>query len=483
MMFGWLPLTLKLFQVMSHRRAAFTTLILAWMFLPQYAYSLPGLPDWDKTAAASFSVLIATFVFARSHLESFQWEMQDFIVAFFCLTPMFASLTNGLGAYDGVAASKNYVTTWFVPYFLGRIYLTDWSAVRDLAWGIFYGGLIYVPLCWMEITLSPQLHMWVYGWHPHDFIQSVRGNSFRPVIFMHHGLMVGMWMAAAVLCGFLLWKQNLLDEMKPVLKRFHVPGFVRPSWVFAFLAVTFVACQSFGALILVVQAVVVLVICLKWKTKLPLLLLLLLPVSQMTSKIVKEGEYSREKVEFIAKISEDRAASLEFRLINDAMLVKKAMERPVFGWGGWGRSRVRDHTGEDISVTDAYWVILLGTTGLVGLGTFTAVVLLPVWRVLMRFEKRTWDNPAALLVLPMLVLLPLYFQDCLLNDMKNPIYMVIAGGLISLVRVPALFRAPASLPAIQPADLTQSAAQSAAQSEGHATPAIPSPAALETRYV
>ena len=172
MMFGWVPFVLKLFQVLSHRRAVITSLILAWMFLPQYSYGLPGLPDWDKTAVASISVLLATLIFAQSRFEKFQFDIQDGLVLFWCLTPMFASLENGLGAYDGVAASKNYVTTWFIPYLVGRLYLTDWESIKDLAWGVFLGGVIYIPLCWTEIVLSPQLHMWVYGWlHPIQYTE------------------------------------------------------------------------------------------------------------------------------------------------------------------------------------------------------------------------------------------------------------------------------------------------------------------------
>jgi len=42
---GWIPLTSKLFQKLPHHRATIASLILAWMFLPEYAYRFPGLPD------------------------------------------------------------------------------------------------------------------------------------------------------------------------------------------------------------------------------------------------------------------------------------------------------------------------------------------------------------------------------------------------------------------------------------------------------
>ncbi|MEQ1843595.1 MAG: O-antigen ligase domain-containing protein, partial [Verrucomicrobiales bacterium] len=175
---------MKLFQKLPHHRATIISLILAWMFLPEYAYRFPGLPDYSKTAAASIAVLIATFAYAGDRFDQIKLELHDLVMVVWCFTPMLASIDNGLGLYDGVSATKNYVTTWFAPYLVGRLYVRDWTVMRDLAWAIFFGGLIYTPLAAYEIVMSPQLHNKIYGWHPHDFIQSVRGNTFRPVIFM-----------------------------------------------------------------------------------------------------------------------------------------------------------------------------------------------------------------------------------------------------------------------------------------------------------
>jgi len=44
----------------------------------------------------------------------------------------------------------------------------------------------------------------------------------------------------------------------------------------------------------------------------------------------------------------DRAQSLESRLTNEDMLTVRALERPAFGWGGWGRARIKDEWGQDI---------------------------------------------------------------------------------------------------------------------------------------
>ena len=72
----------------------------------------------------------------------------------------------------------------------------------------------------------------------------------------------------------------------------------------------------------------------------------------------------------VAKISEDRAESLNYRIYAETLLLERARERPVLGWGAWGRSRVKDDDGRDRVAVDGLWIIFLGTNGLVGLLSF-----------------------------------------------------------------------------------------------------------------
>ncbi len=440
MMWGWIPLTWKLFCKLPHERATIVSIILAWMFLPEFAYRFPGLPDYSKMAAAAIAVIIATFAFASHRIESLKWEWHDGIMFAWCLTPLFASLDNGLGLYDGVSAAKNYFTTWFAPYLVGRLYIRDWDAIRDLAWAIFVGGLIYAPLAAYEIVMSPQLHNKVYGWHPHDFIQSIRGNTYRPVIFMRHGLMVSMWMMAAAMVGITLWRTGQLDKMRNLLVKLKIKK-VQPRLLLLLLILVFVASKSMGATVMLLQGWLIIELSMRFKMGFLIAVLALNTPLTMYKKL-NGDDSGRKTVELIRKYNPDRAASLECRLINEEMLVEKAMQRPIFGWGGWGRSRITDVNGKDIVITDAYWVIVIGTTGIVGLCLFCSIVLLPPLRFISKFPKDGWRSPRALLAVPILLQLPLYAADCMLNDMGNPIYMVIAGGLIAMTAVPGRLKLP-----------------------------------------
>ena len=65
-------------------------------------------------------------------------------------------------------------------------------------------------------------------------------------------------------------------------------------------------------------------------------------------------------------------------LENDDMLIAKAMQKPLFGWGGWSRNRVFEESGRDMAVTDGFWILELGSNGCVGLISMTLAMLLPV---------------------------------------------------------------------------------------------------------
>jgi O-antigen ligase len=149
-----------------------------------------------------------------------------------------------------------------------------------------------------------------------------------------------------------------------------------------------------------------------------------------------------------ATVGHERAASLQTRLSNEDILAEKALQKPLFGWGRWGRNRVYDENGNDISITDGLWVLALGQAGLVGLASLTAVFLVPALNVRRVVGKRGWREPMFAAPIVLALLLVLYMMDNLLNAMVNPIFTLIAGGLTGLRR-PRLTRVQARKPDVE----------------------------------
>ena len=455
-MFSWIPIVLNIFSRFPPQRAALIAFILAWLFLPMASFPLSGLPDYTKMSATCAGILLACMVYDSDRLAAFQFHPVDIPVLCWCLSPLCSSLTNGLGPYDGVSQSLNQTVTWGLPYLVGRIYFNDINGLNLLARGLFYGALAYIPFCLYETRMSPILHYKIYGFMHFSFAQAIRGGGYRPTVFMVHGLMVGMWMAMGTMLGIWgMYTGALKGKLRNVIM---VIGLIlAPVAVFMALGktgdgsamlvvewkalivsmsalVTTILVKSSGALGLMIAGLFILFASVRVKTSLLLIIILLVPPSYIITR--STGIWSGKNLtEFLAeKFSEERAASLQFRFDNETILVEKAMVRPTFGWGGWGRSRVYNEDGEDISITDGLWIIALGNRGLFGLGGLTLALILPIAYMLYLIPIRLWAHPDYALPAAMSLMLGLYMVDNLLNAMVNPVYMLVCGGLNGLVQ-------------------------------------------------
>ncbi len=420
-LFGWIPLILLLFLLLTPRRAVIVAFIGAWLFLPMASYSIADLPDFGKMTATSSGALLGVAFFDAARLIRFRLSWIDLPMIVYCLVPMASSLTNDLGIYDGTSAVIGTVITWGLPYFIGRLYFSDLAGLRELAIGIFVGGVVYVPLCLYEIRMSPQLHDMIYGFHQHSFAQTKRFGGWRPVVFMQHGLAVGLWMAAASLVGVWLWHTKAFTQIR------QVPMFL----LLPILVATTIMCKSFGAIVLLIGGLGALYSAKLGRTVLPCFCLAAIPVAYMGLRSTDTWS-GQQLVDAVAVIDQERSGSLNFRLEAEDLLVARAWQRAVFGWGTWSRNRVIDERGRDLAVTDGLWVITFGQRGLIGLLALTMIILLPAVLVFRRFPARKWNTAAIAPAIALSVILVLYMIDSLFNAMVNPIFLAVAGGLAGL---------------------------------------------------
>jgi len=220
-------------------------------------------------------------------------------------------------------------------------------------------------------------------------------------------------------------------------------------WLLVPLAATTVLCKSFGALVLLAVGIGVLLATRHSASRGFVVALGVLPLLYMAFRIPAYWS-GVELTEIVTFADPGRAASLQFRLENENALIKRARQRPLFGWGGWGRARVRNMEGRDVSVTDGLWIIALGNTGLIGLASLTTSMLGFASGLVRRFRGQAWNNRYVAPSVAMCVMLILYFIDCLFNNMGNPVYLLAGGGLAYL----KLGRVKAPEPAIdQPRDV------------------------------
>jgi hypothetical protein len=414
-LFGWIPAVVVMFALLPGRTAAVTAIMGAWLLLPPYMIDIAGLPDYSRATAASLGMIFGTLFFGLNQILAFRPRWFDLPVLLWCLTSLPTSLSNGLGLYDGLSQCLGQTLTWGSPYFFGRIYFSDSGGLRALTIGIVVGGFAYAFPCVWEMRMSPQLLGRLYGissW------QGMRFGGYRPHVFFATGIECGMWMTAVALTAWWLWRCGVIER----LGRFSFGKVVLPI-----LLITSVFCRSTGALMLLTGGIFLLWISTRFKTTMFLWVLMLIPPAYVAVRV--PNLWSGQQLISLIKeyVSPERAGSLEYRFQCEEVLVAKAIQQPLLGWGGFGRSAV--FLEEREVPTDGLWIITLGTKGFIGLILLYLVMELPAILFLLRFPVKTWHYPQVAPATLIATLLGLYIIDCLANGFINIIYVTLGGAL------------------------------------------------------
>jgi tetratricopeptide (TPR) repeat protein len=420
---GWIPGVIVLFALVPARKAAATALIGAWLLLPPFTLVISSLPDYSKNTAAAVGILLGTLIFGIDRLVRFRPRWFDLPMLLWCLCGIGSSLQNGLGLYDGLSDALTQTLTWGLPYLFGRLYFSDPEGMRYFATAMVVGGLLYVLPCLYEIRMSPQLLANIYGG---GIWQGTRLGGFRPNVFFQTGLELGLWMTAASLAGWWLWRCGTIKS----IGQMPFGGVLLPI-----LIGTTIICRSTGALALLLMGTALLWMTVRFRTRLLLAGLLFAGPLYVAIRVTNlwSGQHAVDLANIL--VGPDRAVSLEYRFKCEDLLMAKALQQPTFGWGGWDRSAA--YFGADTSwpkrvPTDGLWIIILGTKGYVGLILFYLALILPAALFVRRFPERLWGDPQVAACSLATVLLGLYMIDCLMNGFPNIIYVTLAGGLIGL---------------------------------------------------
>lgn len=419
-LFIWPMVGALLFIVLSPRRAVLASVIAGWLLLPVLSIKLPGLPDYGKSTAVMLGAMLGVLLFDFAKLFTIRPRWFDLPVIVWCLVPIASSISNDLGVYDGLSGVFDFSVMFGVPYLLGRLYFTTREGLVDLVYAICLGGMFYVPFCLWEIRMSPQLHKTVYGFAQTKFHMVWRLGGYRPMVFMQHGIALGAWMSAAAISAVWLWRTKAVRAI-----------YILPIGTVAIgMCVMLLMCRALNGYMMFLIAIPFILL-LNWRmSRTALAILVLVPAMYCGARSL--GWDAGILVEVAEQISPRRAVSLESRIKQEELLIEKAVRRPFFGWGTWGRNRVQEEARRQLShgsVTDSFWIITVGQRGYVGLVALGMVLLLPLWLIVTRSKKA---DRAAPLTSPAGVLALIIFSfavDCLFNAMLNPVFMVAAGAV------------------------------------------------------
>ncbi len=418
---GYPAVVVGLFLFLRPREAVFWSYFLGWLYLPLGAIDLPGLPAYGKFTTSSILIVPCIFLFDPGSMARWRWSWVDGAVVMLVMSPFVASITNSLGVYDGISALLSPLLVYGIPYVTGKLYLQDAKGVASFSRNFVFAALTYTPLCLLETRLSPLFHYWIYGYSGRaSWSYDGRFGPFgwTPTVFMNSAFEVSLLMTMATLLTFWTWRTKA-----PPFQYSPMPT----GYLFFFFFGILVLCKKLTGVVLSSLGLLLL------KVRSRSLFLAIASFPMLYVICFSTGVWRGEGLSSnIAMLSKERANSLQYRLDGDIVLITKAMEKPLFGWGGWGRNRIYNEEGRDTSVTDSMFLISLGTMGFVGLLSQMVMYLGPA-TVYFAFHFDEYSKLAAQsaiqFYLPLSLILVLHAIDDLFNAFPNPIYPLIAGGV------------------------------------------------------
>lgn len=444
-LYAWPLAALALFRALLPHAAIAIVLLGGALLLPsRVAIEVQGFPDLDRHTVPVLSALVCALLFARRRVVAVRpaGGIERLVLVLLAGAVVTAAgnrdplrfgpvMLPGMTAWAAVSLATEILITLWAPFYLGRaFYRRPHELTRLLALVAVAGALYSLPILF-ELRMSPQLHRLVYGFHQHAFSQTIRGEGWRPMVFMSHGLQLAFFVFTAATAATGLWRIGFRPLGLPA------------GWVAAWLAlllfgVRSLAAAAYGAVALPVVALL--------RPRVQVGLAAAVVALTLAYPVLRGMDLfpTSTVVGLAAGIDEARAGSLETRFAYEDQLLARARERPWFGWGTFARNRVYDvETGENRSVTDGDWIIRLGTQGAVGMAATLCLLLGPVLSAFRRLH-RVPSGSERMAVATAAWIVACVGVDLLPNAMLTPVHVLICGALAGVME--GARRSPASRP-------------------------------------
>jgi hypothetical protein len=427
---AWPAVALWLFKARPVNNALSWTILGGYLLLPVgTSIKFDGIPAFDKSSIPNIAALIGCVLIARRSVRFFHgFGLPEILILMLVLGPFITSALNGdtivigervlpgVGSYDALSASVAQLI-FFLPFFLARQFLRDAEDIVEVLRILVLAGLAYSLPMLFEVRMSPQLHTWIYGFFPHSFVQQMRDDGFRPVVFLGHGLLVAFVFMTMAVAAAAFWRTQT--------RLFRLPT----TGIIAYFAGVLVLCKTMSAL--VYGAVLTLLVRFT-RPKLQIRIAMLLVGLALVYPTLRAGDLfpTRTLLELSRSVSAERAESLKVRFDNEDQLLDRAWQRFVFGWGRFGRNRIYDDdTGQDTSITDGRWISTLGVFGFFGFLAEFGMIALAVVRAASALRLVESEHEQVFLS-ALALILTINMIDLLPNASLSPWTWLLTGALL-----------------------------------------------------
>ena len=365
-LFGWPAVCVILFVMLPLEAAAIWSLLAGYLLLPSAInVDIHYFPPLGKVSIIGLTTLLLCLMKGTRSSAPRRSFMIYLFAVLFIVSPVFTALNNsyelqiggrsipGFYPLNGVKLALQNAFT-LAPFVVGMRYLYTDEARGLLIKSIIIGALLYSLPMLVEIRLSPQLQRMVYGANPAGFITLARAGGFRPLVFLNSGLEVALFTSMTLIAATVMIKARR--------RLVHVPA----GAVAAYLGGLLVLCKTLGA-ILYGAVAFPLVLFAKPKTWVNISCLVIIIIAAYPMLRSYDIIPVRRVAAITTVVSAERGGSFQFRVQNEDRLLAKANQKPLLGWGTWGRNRIyNQESGTDESITDGEWIIRFGMFGWLG---------------------------------------------------------------------------------------------------------------------
>lgn len=430
MLVVWPAVAAVFFSRLEYRQAAIWTLLLGYLILPPVVgIKIPMVPYLGKDAVAGICAAVGVLMLRQN--ARLPWIPTEgwvkallglmLLVPFVTMATNPEPLTEGLSYRPGLRLTDAingllYTVIEMLPFVIGYMVISSAESIRMFMRALVIATLAYSLPMMMEVRVSPQLNVWIYGFFAHDFSQSIRYGGYRPMVFLAHGLWVAMFAAMGVLSA------------AAALREAEGPARRRALAVLVYLLAVLFLCKSVASMAYAALLVpMILVAPTRWQMRaagLIATLVMAYPLALYAGLVPVDAI-----TDFIIGLDEDRGHSLRFRFDNELILLDHASEKFLAGWGDWGRNLMIDpYSGEYLTVADGQWIIVMSMNGILGFIAMFGLLcgsVIRIWRATAGQEVDRWTAALALILAANLI-------DLIPNATLTPLTWLGAGALAGL---------------------------------------------------
>ncbi|MCS6858013.1 MAG: hypothetical protein NZM37_09915, partial [Sandaracinaceae bacterium] len=254
----------------------------AMLYLPERVeVDPPVLPPINKQSIAALCIFIGCLVRAWARVKQAKpLRGIDFSFVLASIGFVITNLQNsdpqvfgpthlpGTTLYDAFAGNIKDALVIYLPFLIGRAMYRSAADLRTFLQILCASLILYAPLIFWELRMSPRCHYDVYGFMQTDFQMTLRGGGYRPMVFMNGGLALAMFVLSAGVAALALYRSK---------ERIPVPGIakLRAGPVSSFFALLVVLMKSTGAIVYAVVCMPLLAFMRKPRMRLALFLAIL----------------------------------------------------------------------------------------------------------------------------------------------------------------------------------------------------------------